>query len=334
MVIFGVLVVGGIVTGIVLAVRKTEPETEAQKAKAPVELQRLVERAVGGGIEADLKFLPSDLQLVASIRADQGINSDVWKELKREFAETAEFESTLSRGAWMSLSDVERVTAGGLVSANNSVVVFTLKRNVEANDVRSSMGGVFVQRQVGSYTMYENNLDSGQSFAIVGSHTVVFARASELEPILERNRRADFSAAMQKTIDVADWSKTIAFAVTVKALDGPTRRNLAQKIPRSADLDVGDVDGVAGHVHFGSDTTATLTALCPDAASARRVQKVVDGWLIECKREAKNASGSFSRHALDVLEKVKVTQNGNTSALSITIKTSQLVALVDGAKRL
>ncbi len=294
----------------------------------------------GGGLSADdLKFLPSDAQIIISVRVEQGINSSVWKDLKKEIKEMEKPEKEFEREMKMPLTDVERITMGGNMGKGQPIVIVTARKTIKAADIQSGMKennkeAKFTEKKVGSYTMYENDSKWGESFAVVGSKVVVIGPAEDLKKILERNKKPEFAAGMQKALDKADFSKTIAFAVNVKELDDRAKKEMSRELPPGSNIDLDSVEGVAGYLHASSDLSASFTATCKDSGTAEKLKKQADESLNDGKKQLKEIPFPMPKEVSEIIASVKVSQSGATATVSLTVKSATIISIYKEFKKM
>src|SRR5262249_43903420 len=150
--------------------------------------------------------------------------------------------------------------------------------------------------------------DEGPAFCLVNPTLVVVStRAKALEPILKRDKKAEFSSSFQTVYKKADFSKTFALAVDLKSMmksHGPNDgkaghagnwwEELTQQIAAEGGMPdpamlgmIGDVvEGFAASVKIGSGVDATASIVCKDSATADNFKKGAEGGVSMMRMQA------------------------------------------------
>src|SRR5262249_22209871 len=85
--------------------------------------------------------------------------------------------------------------------------------------------------------------------------------------------------------------------------------------------------GAAGSLKAGDDLAVKLTVLCTDEETADDVRKLIEGILVVVKRYGMGEPG-FPKEALDVTRKVRVTTEGKSTHVSVTVPAPVLASAV------
>jgi hypothetical protein len=179
--------------------------------------------ATTASISDETRYMPSGTQVVVSIRVDQAINSDLYKQLKevsKSNPKTGFDDDELAKKHGISLADVDRMTIAGSVADEQTVVIFRMKNAVTGAGIRGNTVGNFHETTINGTTIYEDEAEAAtkgaSSFIVPESKIVVFGRFKDLRNIVERDKVPDFPDGMVTAMKRADFNKTTAFAINVK----------------------------------------------------------------------------------------------------------------------
>jgi hypothetical protein len=277
-----------------------------------------------GGIDDDLKFMPANCQVVASIRFDQLLQSDVFKELRRDIPQIDQgMKASLNQDSGIATEDIEQMLFGVGANDQDVIVVIHTKKAVESRDIVSKIkGATYTEAKVGKYSVQEPQNALQPAICVVDKKRVVVGKKESLRAVLQRDKKPEFSKNLQEAIKATDFSKTVAFAMDAKA----GRSNPAGGLGMlGANKDVfgalEKTNGIAAQFKIGSDVRWEMTLLCQDAASAKDVKKLIDGFLVMGKNNK-----DMPQEVRDLMElNLKVDGNkvtgGNTFKVSPLIKT-------------
>jgi hypothetical protein len=284
----------------------------------------------------ELKFLPDKPIAIVLIKPAEFFSSALWKDLGKDLPAFMNPEKQIETKSGYAPKDIDRIMVG--TDGEDVMIIVSMNKSVKAEDIQKSakkgMMDFKDETKVGSYTMYKTAMgDDGPAFCIPSSSLVVGSnKAKALESVLKRNKKAEISSSFQKVIDKADFSKTFAVAVDVKALakkasalqdlnflmnrigpGGPAGElaGLAEGLGVFADK----VEGIAGNVKVSSGVDVSGTMFCNDADTAKEFKKMADEALKAAREHA-------PKEGLELLDKVKVSQSGNTVSGSVSISKS------------
>jgi hypothetical protein len=262
----------------------------------------------GSGLGDELKYLPDESQTILSLKVEQLQASAAWKELTREIPTLARVFDTMPGPTVLPADKVAAVTLGGKFTDNKPVVVVRTKTAMTAADIKSAIGQQpmdYRETKVGRYTLYEGSA----TFCPVDSKLIVFADAITLRKILERDGKPKLSEAMQAAVKQADFTKSLALAVSIKDIEfpkppppplpkpwggkedfpkgpgfGPRPGPFGLEFLANVEKMIKEVEGIALTVHAGSDVELNLTLLCRDSKAADEWRRLVDGLLVLFKK--------------------------------------------------
>jgi hypothetical protein len=277
-------------------------------------------------ISEELTYMPSNCEVLASIRLDQLLDSKAYKQVEQEvpMLKEAAAAGEAEKGIGLQLSNVERIVVGGHLGAGDQpVVAVRTKQPVKAEDMLAKIKGKsFTNKKVGSYTMYE---EGGAGFCVVSKKLVLFGPSGGLQSVLARNKKPNFSAGLSAAMKEADFSRTIVIAAAAPKQGGGKPAGNFGGLPISgAALFAGDddVDGVVLQAKVTADVSLTLMLLCRDPATATVAKRKLDEGLTKAK-SMPNVPPEL-RNALDV----KSSASGRKVTLTTDIKVAPMIKAV------
>ncbi len=283
----------------------------------------------------DRKYLPTDTQMVFSIRVEQGMDSDVIKQARKEKIDPDPFDDKGTTATYgLPLSNIDRITVAGSLSDAKPVTIIRTRKSVKAADLKGAMDKrKFEDVPFLSYTI--NEITEGgppsKSFCVVESSVVVFADVRTLKYILDRGKEPELSPSMQTALKNADFGATVAFAMDVKAVQTRAERKkdeanelkgvtmMLGKDAEQAQKALAKVEALSGSVSLKSSATINLTAACKDSAGAEEVKKVLDSALAKLK-ELGDAFPPVKDAINEVTSNTKISQSGSSATVKATLK--------------
>jgi hypothetical protein len=269
----------------------------------------------------ELTYMPNNCEILASIRVDQLLASDAYKQVEREVPQLKQAIAggEAEKEIGLQLSNIERVVVGGTMgNREQPIVAVRTKQAVKADDLVAKIKGKsFTNKKVGSYTLYEAGADG---FCVVSNKLVLFGPSGGVQAVLSRNKKPTFSAGLSAAMKEADFSKTIAVAVAVPQGGGKPAAGFGGFPLGGAALGgTEDVEGVVVQAKVTSDVSLTFMLLCKDAATATVAKRKLDEGLTK----AKSAPGipPDLRSLLDV----KASVSGRKVTATMDIKVAPLI---------
>jgi hypothetical protein len=263
-----------------------------------------------------LKFLPEDSQFVVSVKVASFLKSGVWTEMRQEVKDLNDLAKSFKDSTGLTPDEVDQLVLSG--RRGEIFMVVRTNKAINGPDLAASIkGSTFKETKVGRFTIYENQKDADESFAVFDNKTLLVGRAAQLKTVLMRDRTPRFSAAMRTALAQTDFTQTLAFAADVKVFaDGKTQAG-------PLDAFTEPVIALAGSARAGDDLTVKLTILCKDAEAAEDGRKLLDGVLVFVKYAYKNDK-DVPKEVIDLVRRVKVTTDGNSIHATATIPAAAL----------
>jgi len=281
----------------------------------------------------DLKFMPADSNLLMVIQMEKLITSDSFKKLRKEIPMMdKEFDESFRKHYVIDVGNVQRMVLGGNVK-NEPVGVFQLKTAVTA-DVLKKGGNFknFKEEKVGTFTLYVpdqefRDQEHREALCLVNDKTLVHGRVKDLRPVLERNKKPEFSAGMQAALKEIDPAATVNYAVDLKALLG------AEKPPMVPGVDFNKVaDNASGAllaIKIGKDVEFRGVAVCKDEAGAKEAKKQADALLAFFGDQLKKVpEGRIPKDLVEMPGMVKTSTKDNLGVATLAVKDDTVVALI------
>lgn len=274
-----------------------------------------------------MKFLPNNPNFVVSVKVDDLMASDSWKELEKTMPNFKKGTEDMEKETGLTPAAIAHVLMGGQGEGKEEpVVVVRTKKQVTASDLLAKIkNGKYTEVKVNKYAMQQGEQSSyskiaPKAFCVVDAKLVVYGRADTLRAILERDKKPELSSGLQTALKETDLTKPIAFAVDFKDIMAKANRR-PSKDPLSQGM--GMVEALAGQATFNPDRI-TATALCKDAEAADNLRKLIEGGLVAAKMQP-----GLPKEFTSGLESVKVTSSGSKLTLTSDLKaaTSSLIAI-------
>lgn len=304
-------------------------------------------------IEDDFKYFPENCSFVFSANVEELLASDAFKKLKKEFPDVEkEMEGDSSNAMGVRPTNFARVSmGGGMEGSKETIGVIRLKKATTADEIKSKKESKFHKDvkynevSVGKNTIHEETYElnfgfgggkgertKGDAFCLLdGKQMIIGESLAAVRKILEREKKTEISDGMKEALKQANFSKTIAWAVNLKALlkdekaADELKRNL-RLIPGGSDLLKG-LHYLAGDVAVGSDLRCNVVLMCEDAKRAEDVKKLIDGTLVLAKTTVKEIK-EVPAEIAGLLDDIKISQNGTRVIGSLTFKPDAAIQLI------
>jgi hypothetical protein len=303
-----------------------------------------------GSLGSEQKYFPNKTQLVVSIHVEKGMNSDLFKQLRKDvgkndgLADLLE-DRTSEEAVGLPLADMERITfAGSTTDSEEEAVIVRCRRSVKAADIKSRLhGGRYEEVSVGKFTVYQAQGDGRNSFCVVEDKVAVFAPFGTLQGILLRGKVPELPEAMQSALAKADFSRTVALAANVKGIrksaesdrnTGPsplrglaTMLALAPLLTKDGSDDeverlekkLATIEYLSGTIEVKSDASASFTAVCTDSTSAEDLKKVLEENLDRNRNKSKQDGFLGDDPGTEVVKEILTSARISASGKSVTV---------------
>jgi hypothetical protein len=286
----------------------------------------------------DFRYLPDNAQFVCVIRVDELLASDAVKKLRKEIPEIdegfGEYESPFRKEFGFEFSNVDRVTVGSRLKGGFPISVFRLKKPVDVKTVlkaRKEAGFKFdnaikfKEERVGPVTWYVSDKESHpEAVCFPNATTVVFGRANDLKPLLQRNKGAVLSGVVQAAFKEADPGATIMLAVDVKAGFDALKPLLDFLQVRAERPEA--ADAVSLTIKVANNFALHGVMVCKDGTAAQEVQKQAEGFRTAALAKLKDAPpGMYRKDILDLPMSVKLSTRGNLVETSVSLSAGLLI---------
>ncbi len=234
------------------------------------------------GVTDELKFMPDNCQMLAAIQMDELLQSGAFKELRREIPEIEQaLTQDKNNELGLGMDDIEKIVFGNSsVNANEMITVVRTKKPVSAQDMRTNRKGTtYTEVKVGKYLLHEPADANSPAFCVPDKKVVIVGRTEALRTILQRDKKPVFPEGLQMAMKQADFSKTIAFALDLKA--GQSKPGAPGAMPMMGpnpmfQNGLDKADGLAIQAKIGSEVRLDVTVLCRDSKSAEDLHKQID----------------------------------------------------------
>lgn len=290
-----------------------------------------------------LNYLPANCILMTSVQVKDLLASEFWKEMAKAFPEADKSLQEMEGEFGLARSNVVQFVVGvppddpkaGWSRRPDAVTIVRLAKATSADDIRDiqkkqrprwGRPTEYKQVPVGKLTMYEGSSmfgrekfdGSGQSFCIVADKIVVYGRAYDLKPILERGKPV-LSGEMEKALKDTEMGRTVAIATAIKA-DAQGNPN-TRLLPRLPGL-VQSVLYTSSSVTVGPTIKMSQTITCKDAKAAEALQKLAESAVVMAKQMP------LPKAVAAMLDGIQVKRTGSKVTGSLEIKTSAVIQIV------
>lgn len=127
------------------------------------------------GLDNEQRFFPDDTRIVVSVKVDEILNSDGYKQLEEKVPFFREAFRDADPSSWVSLltKDISRVTVAAFSLEDNVFLILKYKKGSSAGEflAKGLLDGGVTKESIGPYTLYVTDRDF--VFTIVDSKTVL-----------------------------------------------------------------------------------------------------------------------------------------------------------------
>ncbi len=283
---------------------------------------------MSSGLGDELTYMPGDSEILASVRLDQLLTSNAYKQVEKELPPQVKQMISSAKAQneiGLQLSNVDRIVVGGAMDSKNQfVVAVRTKQPVKAEDmVNQIKGKKFTGTKVGSYTLYETASEGGEGFCVANKKLVLFGPNKSLRDVLQRNKKPTFSAGLSAAMKEADFSRTIVLAMAPKPAAARPRGPAGFPFPGAMPFGGGDdLEGAVLQVKVTADVSVSVVVLCKDSATATAAKKKLDEGMTQMKSNQmvpKDISNAIN---------VKTSVSGRKVTATTDIKVAPLIQAV------
>ena len=256
--------------------------------------------------ELPLNYLPDGTTMLISVHLQEVCDSSFYQNMKKEIADFSKGEAGFAAESGVAPEDIAQVTMAGNLAGKGDegqpTIIIKTRSAITADKIRETMKPQSYQKdfkieeiKVGQYTIYDPSFHfqfqkaggkaiHGKAFVVVENDVVLESRNVEgLKKILQRGKPAELSETTQGLLKSADASKTLVYAIDLKAVAGDEefaknlQRNLGPLLAQNSEM-IKAVESLAldGSLK-GDDAVLQATLVCKDAATAADAKKAVEG---------------------------------------------------------
>ncbi len=227
-------------------------------------------------LNPEAKFLPDNSQSVGIVRVKELLGSPAYQQFKKAAPQAAMQEATVAGYFPMPLDQIDRIVfAGGVTGAGEDEGLWVVHARAKIVPEKvlwaTTRYDLPVKEKVGKYEMYARRTES---YAIVADDLLVFGKAPLLRSVLQRDRTAVTSSALEAVLKDADLTATVVFALDVAAVRAKRR---GEALPFIPGLQIGRAEGATNGLaltaKLGEQIEIAVTAL---AATDEGVVKLKD----------------------------------------------------------
>src|SRR5262249_9166477 len=149
--------------------------------------------------------------VVVSVKVDDLMASDSWKELEKTVPNFNKGMEDMEKEVGLTPTAIAHVLVGGQGGGKEEpVAVVRTKKDITAADLLAKIkNGKYTDVKVNKYTMYQGEQPSyskipPKAFCVVDSKLVVYGRADTLRAVLERDKKPELSSGLQTALKETD----------------------------------------------------------------------------------------------------------------------------------
>ncbi len=233
------------------------------------------------GVGSDLRYLPDDCDVIATVDVRALWNSGVSQKLKSANPDAFNrLTAQMEHQGNVKPEDFGRMTWGFKVDGAHWSGVLHLNKAITDADLVRPGGPPPIQKQVGPYKL---QIVNSVAFCLVDGTTMAMGDESSLNTVLPRTANARVPSDLEAAMKEVDFSKPISMAV---ATSGILKAPSASAMAASMKTIPGGTDGVrcAGiQADVNDDIRIKAVSLCKDAAIADQFKKMGEGLLAMAK---------------------------------------------------
>lgn len=275
----------------------------------------------GSSISSYEKYLPNDCVAVVSIRVDDFLASDAWKEAKKELPMIEDGLKEAKEKTGYGPEDISQVFIGIARPEKNKepggIAIIKTVKEIDVEDIKSRAKKdhiEFKEEKAGNYTMYTK---SDGAFCKVDGKLLILGSIKDVKAVLERDKKPDLSDGLKAAMKKTDFSKTVAFAAALKD------QKVSDLMGGKALPAVDKVEAIAGYVNVTSDIKVSLSLECKDDKSAEEFKKLAEGIITSTKLDK-----DMPKETSEMLDAIKISQSGTDLTAEFQFKASDAIKLV------
>ncbi len=306
--------------------------------------------------ELPLKYLPDGTNMLISIHFQEVHDSPLYQNLKKELPDFSKGEEGFAGEAGVRPDNMAQVTMAGNVTGKGDegqpTVIIQTRNAVAAEKVKEAMKPQKFQKdfkideiKVGEYTIYDPSYHfqyeppgakafHAEAFVVVESNLVLESRNVDgLKKILQRGKPVELSETMQGLLKDADASKTLLYAIDLKAVAADEQflkalqGQLGPFLANNGDL-LKQFESLAVDASLkDDDAVLRATLACKDAAAAADAKKMVEGAQVMVRKLIETLPGAAKNVAQSV-GSIAVTAEGAKVKADGKVKVESLVKWV------
>jgi hypothetical protein len=266
-------------------------------------------------------------------------DSPLYQQWQKDIPEFSKGEASFQSDTGLAPDNLDQVTIGGDIIRNGPsygpTIVFQTRNPATADDIRAKIKPHSYQKdfkleeiKIGNYTAYqptfhfnfgqpEAKLEHGDAFVVVENNVVLESRDIEgLRKILERGKPAELSETMQLALKNVDASKTVVYAIDLKACFADEQfvkdfqRTMGPMLPGISGDALKQYESLALDATLAAEEAKLrATLLCKDADTAGDAKKMAEAAQV-LLRQVIQASPRAPQELADAIKSISFTLDG------------------------
>jgi hypothetical protein len=228
-----------------------------------------------GPDEEMMRYMPSNSQVILSIRAGSVAQTEAFRELARQLPELRKLETAIEESSGLAPSEFTHLLLGG--TANSEALCVCRTRNpVRASDIIANKHqSKHREEKVGNFTIYTSGIES---FCVVQERLIVFGTAATIRETLLRGGPPQLSSGLEAAIRTGDFSRDVVCAVNAKDVLRKNPHLITNSVgglsKEVADAMIDANTAVVLEISLGKAIECRATVCCKDKASANELRKL------------------------------------------------------------
>ncbi len=301
------------------------------------------------GPGGDIRYLPDDTNVVASVKVDSILQSGAYKRImEMEGLEEGEepMKENFAKSLGIPMDDISSIMIGGKIGlkalkggggAPSFTVIVRTKKAFSADDIIDELTGgeaEFEEDEVGDFTIYYPGPDSFGppiAFSVVESNKIVFSNNKDvLEEVLDRNGNPDLSDKMKETMDNVNWSSSVVVVAALGDLFEDAFELLPEDNPQMSFVNMDLLkklapDAMSWEVTINDNISSKSTTEYKDAETAQDMAKMVDGFAALYKYFIPKEGEEISR----MLGDIEASASGKTLTVRWDVQVDLLISDIE-----
>jgi hypothetical protein len=279
-----------------------------------------------------VRYLPNDCHFLIAARAQQFLQSGVWKGIQNDAENLRSIVEQLPKETGVSPQQVDYVVmADSGREKEASFWIVRLNKPVKGSELAATQKEAkFKESDIAGQKVYENQKKTEESFAVVDGKTILNGRVETIRAVLERGGAPHWDASFERMMREADFDRTLVIRGDSKFFSSDkSKKQTGGKVDEKYFKSLG---GAIASARADDDLAVELTMVCKDAETAEDVRKVADGALVVLKYVLEDDK-DIPKEVYDLIRQVKASSEGHNCRATVTVATTALAKLAQNINK-